>query len=115
MKADKILAQRISGLRKTTGFSVRYIARKLHVTTSTYIQYERARREVPLHKIRDFANLYLVTADYLIGLTDEPLPHGLIDRLWEDLRARAEALDFFGEAFWEEVHAARKKEEPSTV
>lgn len=105
---EKILAERISRLRKITGYSLSYVAGKLHVSVHTYIQYERGRRRIPLEKIRDFAHLYLVTADYLVGLTDDPLPPQMRDNLWEVLRERVEEPGFFDDALLEEL---RREEE----
>lgn len=106
--SEKILAERISRLRKTAGYSISYVARKIRVTVPTYIQYERGRRRVPFEKIRDLAHLYLVTADYLIGMSDEPQSPELRNTLLEVLRARVEEPGFFDDALLEEL---RREEE----
>ena len=105
---EKILAERISRLRKTAGYSISHVARSIHVSVPAYIQYERGRRRVPLEKIRDLAHLYLVTADYLIGMSDELLSPELRNTLLEVLRARMEEPGFFDDALLEEL---RREEE----
>lgn len=50
------------------------IANALKVTRQAYHFYERDKANPPSQKILDLANTYNVSADYLLGRSDEPHP-----------------------------------------
>lgn len=48
------------------------IAEVLNTTYQYYSAYERGVRDIPSHHIKTLALYYNISADYLLGLTDEP-------------------------------------------
>ena len=44
----------------------------LNTTYQYYSAYERGVRDIPSHHIKTLALYYNISADYLLGLTDEP-------------------------------------------
>ena len=48
------------------------IADVLNTTYQYYSAYERGVRDIPSHHIKTLAQYYNISADYLLGLTDEP-------------------------------------------
>ena len=57
-------------LREERGYSQKQVADKLGLNSVTYLHYEKEQREPPLALLADMAQLYAVTVDYLLGLTD---------------------------------------------
>ena len=67
----EILAMRMKELRKAAGFSQEQAAKELGIAMPTYCRYEYAQREPSASTILAMARLYQVSADYLLGLSDE--------------------------------------------
>ena len=57
-------------LREERGYTQKQVAGKLGLNSVTYLHYEKEQREPPLALLADMAQLYGVTVDYLLGLTD---------------------------------------------
>lgn len=57
-------------LREERGYTQKQVADKLGLNSVTYLHYEKEQREPPLALLADMAQLYGVTVDYLLGLTD---------------------------------------------
>lgn len=68
--------KRIRDLREDKDYSQQSIAKLLHTTQGYYSKYELGKREIPLHHIITLCKFYDVSADYLLGFTNEkkPLP-----------------------------------------
>lgn len=66
--------QRFKDIREDKDITQEQIASILQTTQSYYGQYERGIRELPLRHLRTLCLYYNITADYLLGLTDEPRP-----------------------------------------
>ena len=67
----EILAIRMKELRKAAGFSQEVAAKNLNIAMPTYCRYEYNQREPNAATIAAMARLYHVSADYLLGLSDE--------------------------------------------
>ena len=67
----EILAERMKLLRKEKGFSQKEAAKTLEVSFSAYCRYEYGEREPMAPMIAAMARLYNVSADFLLGLTDQ--------------------------------------------
>ena len=67
-----ILRNRLIGLRQKEGLLQRDVADTLHIVRSTYTYYERGKTNPPLDILIKLAKLYGVSADYLLGLEDNP-------------------------------------------
>ena len=66
---------RLEKMRKCKGISVQSIAQYLCIHPQIYQRYERGQGRLPLNIIRMLAVFYTVSADYLLGLTDETAPY----------------------------------------
>ena len=66
---------RIRDLREDREFSQEFVAHFLLCDQSLYSKYERNEREIPLRLILRLAEFYGVSIDYLVRLTDHPLPY----------------------------------------
>ena len=64
------MGKRLKELREERGYTQKQIADKLGLNSVTYLHYEKEQREPPLALLADMAQLYGVTVDYLLGLTD---------------------------------------------
>ena len=51
------------------------IADYLNMNRNVYWRYEKGVREIPAWAVLKLADYYGVSVDYLVGLTDEPMPY----------------------------------------
>ena len=63
---------RIRSLREERGFSQRELAELLNMAQPQYFRYETGQRELPLSVAIRLCEIYGVSVDYLLGLTDNP-------------------------------------------
>lgn len=68
--------KRIRDLREDLDIKQEQIAKALHTTQSYYSKYELGKRPLPIEHLITLCKLYDVSADYLLGFTNEkkPLP-----------------------------------------
>lgn len=68
--------KRIRDMREDLDIQQKSIAKVLHTTQSQYSKYELGKRSLPIEHLIELCILYDVSADYLLGFTDEkkPLP-----------------------------------------
>lgn len=68
--------KRIRDLREDRDIKQEHIAKALKTSQSQYSKYELGKRELPLSHLITLCKLYDVSADYILGFTDEckPLP-----------------------------------------
>ena len=64
-------AKRIRDTREDLDISQKDIARVLHTTQSQYSKYELGKRSLPIEHLIELCILYDVSADYLLGFTNE--------------------------------------------
>lgn len=62
--------ERLKELRIERGLKLKEVAERLNVTIRTISRYEDGTREPSVEFIIKFCKLYDVSADYLLGLTD---------------------------------------------
>lgn len=74
---DRRFGQRLKDLRRVHGFRQEDAARKLCVTDGTMAHYEQGFTEPDLELLTDMCRLYRVSADYLLGLSDDARNGGL--------------------------------------
>ncbi|MFD1361319.1 helix-turn-helix domain-containing protein [Lentibacillus salinarum] len=67
-------SERLKDLRIDNGYRQDEIAKQLNVTTSGYGYYEQGRNEPSLETVKNIANTFKVSTDYLLGLIDTPNP-----------------------------------------
>lgn len=68
--------KRIRDLREDKDYSQESIAKVLHTSQGYYSKYELGKRALPIEHLITLCKLYDVSADYILGFTDEckPLP-----------------------------------------
>ena len=59
--------ERLKEIRSYEGLTQEEVAKILHVTRSTYAGWECGKDIIPFGKLNEFANLFHVTLDFLIG------------------------------------------------
>ncbi len=65
-----MLNQRLKELRNEKNFTLKYVAQELNVTIRTISRYEEGTREPSIDMLKTLCDFYDVSADYLIGRTD---------------------------------------------
>ena len=71
---DNTLENRLKSLRKENGYTQEDVAKKLGLTKSAYGYYEQGKTVPDAHTLSKLANIFDVSTDYILGLTDEEKP-----------------------------------------
>lgn len=69
---DFAYIKRIHDLRIDHDLTQREVANLLGTSQTMYARYERGANELPIHHLLALCELYRVSADYLLGRTDDP-------------------------------------------
>jgi transcriptional regulator with XRE-family HTH domain len=64
--------ERIADLRKKHSLTQPVFADKMNVSQSTITSWENDRRNISAEDLKKMANLFDVSTDYILGVTDEP-------------------------------------------
>ena len=67
--------RRIEDLRTDNDKTSTEVAKYLTLNRSVYYRYEKGIREIPVWALIKLAELYGVSVDYILGLTDDPARH----------------------------------------
>lgn len=67
--------KRLKDMREDHDLLQKQIAAVLGITRQQYGLYETGERSLPIDKLCILARYYNTSADYLLGLTDEPKPY----------------------------------------
>jgi len=70
-----IAYDRVRAFREDRDMSQREMAELLHCSQRIYSNYERGEVDVPTDILKKLALLHGTSADYLLGLTDDPAPY----------------------------------------
>ena len=65
------LSQRLKELRIEHGMTQQYLASLLNIKQQSYIRYEYGTGEPSLDTLINLTQIFGVTADYLLGISDE--------------------------------------------
>jgi len=65
-------AERIRSLREDRDLTQTYIANLLNTSQTVYSRYERNERSLPIEMLYELCDFYNVSADYILGRTDNP-------------------------------------------
>lgn len=65
---------RIRSFREDNDLSQQKVANYLHISQRTYSYYESGEHNIPVEALKQLADLYHTSVDYLIGRTDDPAP-----------------------------------------
>lgn len=68
----KIVAKRLYDLRIDNDKLQKDIANILQISQQYYSEYEKGKRELPIRHLKTLSIYYGVSADYILGLTNEP-------------------------------------------
>lgn len=63
-------AKRLKELRLEHGYTMEEIGRKLGIKKSSYASYESKYRQPPLERLRQLSEVYDVSVDYILGITE---------------------------------------------
>jgi transcriptional regulator with XRE-family HTH domain len=63
--------KRIRDLREMNNLTQKKVAEYLNVSQATYARYETGEIKIDVDSIIKLANLYKVTSDYILGLSDK--------------------------------------------
>ena len=66
---------RLKELREDHDLTQMDCAQITHIGKNSYIRYEKGERVPPLDTIKEFAEYYHVSIDYIAKLTDDPKPY----------------------------------------
>lgn len=72
MGREKLFQDRLCGLRAAAGLSQQRVADGLEITKVGYQNYEYGRKLPSFGVLAKLADFFDVTADYLLGRSDEP-------------------------------------------
>ena len=64
--------RRIRDLREDHDYKQREVARMLNCSQQVYSNYELGQRDIPTDILIQLSNLYDVSTDYILGLTNNP-------------------------------------------
>lgn len=64
--------QRIRDLREDKDLKQRQVADYLNCSQQVYSNYELGQRDIPTDVLINLSNLYNVSVDYILGLTNNP-------------------------------------------
>ncbi len=67
--------QRLRDLREDQDLNQKTLAELLHVSQATYSRYESGTLDIPSAALIALARFYETSIDYLLGLTDDPIPY----------------------------------------
>jgi len=67
--------ERLKRLREEFEYSQADVAQAINLTQRSYSYYETGQRMMPPQVLISLACLYRTSADYLLGLTDDPRPY----------------------------------------
>lgn len=62
--------RRIRDLREDADLTQQQVAEILGTSQTMYARYERGANELPIHHLLKLCELYQVSSDYILGLTD---------------------------------------------
>lgn len=96
----RTFSEAMSALRREQGLSQRKAASELHISQALLSHYENGAREPGLEFVVRVCDYYGVSADYLLGRTDEPGGAALKERLRslsKELRAMADSVESIAE------------------
>lgn len=66
-----MFGDRLRHLRKERNWTIEEVAEKIKIGKATYGGYETEYRQPPIEKLEKLSELYDVSVDYILGLTDE--------------------------------------------
>jgi len=75
MRYEVLKYNRIRDFRTDKRYSQTFVAKHLDIAQNTLSQYETGERNIPNEVLVQLALLYDTSIDYLLNLTDDPMPY----------------------------------------
>lgn len=66
--------KRLLDLRSDNDLTQKDIATRLGISQQYYSEYEKGNRELPLRHLIELCKFYNLSADYMLGFTNDPKP-----------------------------------------
>ena len=66
---------RLRDIREDHDLNQTQVAQVLHISQTTYSRYESGALDIPSAALITLAAFYKTSVDYLLGLTDNPIPY----------------------------------------
>ena len=66
--------KRLRAARKAAGMTLEQVAQQMNTNHTTISRYENEKRKIDPDALAVLCRLYNVSADHILGLTDEPRP-----------------------------------------
>ena len=67
--------ERIKALREDNDISQEKLSKKLNISQQALSKYENNTRKLPIDLLKQYAIIFRVSTDYIMGLTDNPEPN----------------------------------------
>ncbi|KAF0816568.1 hypothetical protein KIS4809_4635 [Bacillus sp. ZZV12-4809] len=71
---NNVLGTRLKYIRKSHRMTMEKVGESLGIAKSSYAGYESGERKPPPDKLVKLASMFDVSCDYLLGITDDPVP-----------------------------------------
>ena len=68
------IEERMRQLRKDRNYTLKQLAQLLNTTIQYYQKYEKGLHPLPVDRLYQLADFYQVSADYILGRTEDPTP-----------------------------------------
>ena len=68
---NKKYVERIKNLREDLDYTQEYVASYLGTSQTMYARYERGANELPIRHLLSLCQLYHVSSDYILGLSNK--------------------------------------------
>ena len=69
------MLEHLRNLREDSDLSQKEVAEKLQIHQTTYSDYELGRLNIPIPVLKQLADLFNTSIDYIVDLTDEVTPY----------------------------------------
>jgi len=70
-----MITGRIKALREDKDLTQQQVADLLHISRSTYSAYENGANQTPIEILIKLSNIHDTSVDYILDLTDNPIPY----------------------------------------
>lgn len=70
--------ERIKSLREDNDITQEELCKKLNISQQSLSKYENNQRKLPIDILKKYAQIFNVSSDYILGLTDNSEPNWII-------------------------------------
>lgn len=91
-----MITERLKQIRDSKDLTHQQVADFLGITRQAYANYENGEREIKAETLRKLAGFFNVSADYLLGTTDDPTPLKADEEPYDSLKEITNYLESLG-------------------